>query len=444
MYCPLPAKSAQRLALAFFGAVVVGMLIWLLWPRPPAPPLVHAAYIWQREWSDGISDAMQRNRPFIAEWAVLGAEIEFRPNAAPRIARVRPDYVRLRESGRPVSLVIRVAPWAGPFDVDRSEAQLLLRLGRDLLREAQNQDLQPVALQLDFDAATRQLDGYRSWLAALRSAIAPIPLMLTALPTWLDSPAFARLIQSADGYVLQVHSWEAPGTPGQPFTLCDPERAKRAIRQAARLDRPFWVALPTYGYQAWFDGKNRLLGLSAEGPTLTAAAGARVREVRADPVAMAGLVGWLQRHRFAALRGVIWYRLPLSEDRLSWHERTWRAVMVGKAPVVHTELRLKHSDDGLIEVAAQAVGDGDSLLDAPIVLRWREARLLAADGLAGFTVKRVAPEAARLQPPSGESLRLTPDQHLVLGWLRFDRSPEISAVVESKLPDGHYSVSTIY
>lgn len=436
MHCSLSAKSAYRLALALVGAAVAGMLVWLSWPRPPATPLVHAAYIWQREWSDGIGDAMRRNQSFVAEWAVLGAEIEFRPNAVPRIARMTPDYARLRESGRPVSLVIRVAPWAGLFDADRSEAQLLLQLARDLLREAQAQGLQAAALQLDFDAATRQLDGYRSWLTALRSAIAPTPLVLTALPTWLDSPAFARLIRAADGYVLQVHSWEAPRTPEQPFTLCDPERAKRAIRQAARLDRPFWVALPTYGYRAWFDGQNHLLGLSAEGPTLTAAGSARVREVRADPVAMAGLVGWLQNYRPAMLRGVIWYRLPLPEDRLSWHERTWRAVMAGRVPVAHTELRLKRSDEGLIEVVAQATGDADSLLDTPIVLQWREAQLFAADGLAGFTVQRIAPEAVQLQPPPRESSRLAPDRQLILGWLRFDRSPEIAASVESESLDG--------
>ena len=67
----------------------------------------------------------------------------------------------------------------------------------------------------------------------------PTPLVLTALPTWLDSPAFARLIRAADGYVLQVHSWEAPRTPEQPFTLCDPERAKRI--HDSHLARARWM-----------------------------------------------------------------------------------------------------------------------------------------------------------------------------------------------------------
>ncbi len=320
------------------------------------------------------------------------------------------DYASLRKSGRPVSLVIRIAPWAGSFDPSQPPTRFLIQLARTLIHDARKQGIEPAALQLDFDAATRQLDDYRRWLDALRPAITPTPLTITTLPTWLNSPAFARLIQSVDSYVLQVHSWEAPRHPDQPFTLCDPDQAKRAIQRAARLGRPFHVALPTYGYRAWFDGQNRLLGLSAEGPTLTAAPDAQVREVRADPVEMAELVRWLRFHRPEGLRGILWYRLPLPEDRLSWHERTWQAVMQGQTPQVRTAWVLKKSADGLIEVAFAATGDADSLLTTPLTLRWRQARLIAADGLAGFTAQRLAPDALRFQPPRQEPLRLAPGQ----------------------------------
>jgi hypothetical protein len=426
-------KNIAKIHLVLLAAIA-SVLTWTLWSRPPPAPLPHAAYIWQREWTGGVREAIRRNQPFVAEWVVLVAEVEFRPNAAPQVARVAPDLASLRESGRPVSLAIRVAPWAGPFDRDRPETQFLLHLARDLLDDARRQGIDPVALHFDFDAATRQLDGYRQWIEALRPAIAPARLVLTALPTWLDSPAFARLIQTADGYVLQVHSWEAPRAPGKPVTLCDPEQARRAIDKAGRLDRPFQVALPTYGYRAWFDSQNRLIGLSAEGPELMATTTVQAREVRADPAAMAGLVSELQRRRPEALRGIIWYRLPLSEDRLSWNERTWQTVMRGKTPVAKTELVLEPASDGLVEVAVRAAGDADSRLADPIILRWRRSRLLAADGLAGFTVERAAPEIARLQPPRGEPPRLAPGQRVTLGWLRFNQPPEISAHVEPSPP----------
>lgn len=415
-------------------AALILALVWTAWNRPLPSPLLHGAYIWQREWTDGLREAIRRNQAFVAEWAVLAAEVEFRPDAAPRVARVAPDYARLRESGRPIGFAIRVAPWSGPLDRDHRETEFLAQLARDILHDARQHGIEPSQLQLDFDAATRQLDGYRRWLDALGDAIAPTPLVFTALPTWLDSPAFARLIQSATGYILQVHSWEAPRTPDQSFTLCDPEQAKRAIRKAAQLDRPFWVALPTYGYRAWFDAQNRLLGLSAEGPDLTASSDAKMREVRADPVAMAGLARWLRIHRPERLRGIIWYRLPLPEDRLSWNERTWQTVMRGRAPAAKTEWDLKKSADGLIEVGIRATGDADSVFDNPIALDWRQARLLAADGLAGFMPERTAPASVRLQPPREPPPRLPPGQRLAIGWLRFDHPPEISVHVETAPP----------
>ncbi len=428
------AQNSTRPILVTALVAVLLVCVWIAWNLPLLPPLPHAAYIWQREWTDGLREAIRRNQPFVAEWVVLAAEVEFRPDAAPRVARVAPDYASLRESQQPIGFAIRVAPWSGPFERHRPEAEFLVRLARDILDDARQHGIEPSQLQLDFDAATRQLDDYRRWLDALREAIVPMPLVFTALPTWLDSPAFARLVQSADGYVLQVHSWEAPRAPDQPFTLCDPERAKRAINKAARLDRPFWVALPTYGYRAWFDAQNRLLGLSAEGPALTASGKAKVREVRADPVAMAGLARWLGIHRPERLRGVVWYRLPLPEDRLSWNERTWQAVMRGQTPAAKTEWSLTKSADGLVEVGIRATGDADSVFDNPITLDWRQARLLAADGLAGFALERVAPGSARLQPPREPPSRLAPGQHLAIGWLRFNRPPEISVHVETAPP----------
>jgi hypothetical protein len=160
------------------------------------------------------------------------------------------------------------------------------------------------------------------------------------------------------------------------------------------------------------------------------AADAQVREVRADPVAMADLVQWLGNRRFAALRGVIWYRLPLVEDRLSWNERTWQSVIQGRTPTANTELTLEKSAAGLVEIAVQANGDADSVLDNPVKLGWRRARLIAADGLAGFTAVRAAPDTLRLQPPP-QPLRLTPGQRVLIAWLRFDQPPEIMAHVDS-------------
>ena len=80
----------------------------------------------------------------------------------------------------------------------------------------------------------------RRRVALLRKQSAPTPVVLTALPSWLDRPAAAALLEAADGYVLQVHSLVRPASPEAMAPLCDPEAAARENSTPAA--RPgFWV-----------------------------------------------------------------------------------------------------------------------------------------------------------------------------------------------------------
>lgn len=391
------------------------------------PPLSQRAYIWQRTWTPGLREVMEQAKDSLEAWVVLAAEVEPRASSAPRVARAGLDWAALRASGRPVGLALRVGPFGGPFSREHPLTRQLVELARQVLAEARKQGIEPLELQLDFDAATAKLDGYRIWLEALRQAIAPTPVIFTALPTWLDSPSFTSLVAAADGYVLQVHSLERPRDMDAPFDLCPPQAAKAAIAKAARRGRPFWVALPTYGYRAWFDHQGQFVTLAAEGPELHAGAGQSSREIRADPRTLAALVRDLGANHAESLRGLIWYRLPQSDDRLNWSWPTLRGVLQGREPLSRTELLLERPQTGLIEVVLEATGEADSRLNHELVLHWSGAQLLAADGLEGFRSERLAPDRLSLQPPTDPPRRLAPGQRLRVGWLRFDQPPEITA-----------------
>lgn len=395
------------------------------------PPLSQRAYIWQRAWTPGLREVMEQAKDSLEAWVVLAVEVEPRASSAPRVAQAGLDYAALRASGRPVGLALRVGPFGGPFSPEHPLTRQLLKLARQQLTEARKQGIEPVELQIDFDAATAKLDGYRIWLEALRTAIAPTPLVFTALPSWLDSPAFDRLVAAADGYVLQVHSLERPRDINTPFDLCPPQAAKAAIAKAARRGKPFWVALPTYGYRAWFDHQGHFVTLAAEGPELHAGAGQSAQEIRADPRTLAALVQDLGVNHAESLRGLIWYRLPQPDDRLNWSWPTLRAVLQGREPLSRNELLLERPQTGLIEVVLEASGEADSRLNHELVLHWSGAQLLAADGLEGFHSERLAPDRLSLQPPTAPPRRLAPGQRLRVGWLRFDHPPEIS-VYEAK------------
>src|SRR4029079_10364977 len=119
--------------------------------------------------------------------------------------------------------------------------------------------------QIDYDCPQKKLDGYLRWLTKVREGLrgTGIPLPITTLPSWLDEPLFANLADATDAYVLQVHSFDLT-TLGKSPTVCDPVSARRWVERAARLGKPFFVALPTYRCIAGYAADGRCLGMVAD------------------------------------------------------------------------------------------------------------------------------------------------------------------------------------
>jgi hypothetical protein len=418
-------SAARPLVLALLGAA------FACTPRAHAP-LRQEAYVWQRDWSPEVRAAVaDRTVPLgLAGLNVLAAQVDPVAGTAAgaasplRILRVAYDAASLRRSGLPIGLSVRIGTFAGRFGERPEAVASLSRLLRDLLAAAGGSGLAPVEIQLDYDCPESKLDDYRELLLALRPAVAPVPLTLTALPAWLDHRRdFARLVAAADGYVLQVHSLAPPPSPSADFVLCRPEDARRWVEAAARFGRPFRVALPTYGYVAAFDAKGRLLGLAAEGAPMLAEQGATLRGVRSDPAAMAALVRGWRRDRPAAFTGVLWYRLPVAGDRLNWSPTTLRAVMNGRAPRTDLRAAIRTPEAGLVEVDLVNAGEAEAPEPAAVRLRWHGAPPLAADALAGYRLHlppRSDPNGALLEAAEGSRARtLRAGERRTIAWLRF-------------------------
>jgi len=252
----------------------------------------------------------------------------------------------------------------------------------------------------------------------LRAAVAPVPLVITALPSWLAHRAFRRLAHAADGFVLQVHSVAAP-RPGEPFLICDPVAARRAVERAARIKRPFRVALPTYGYLAGFDPSGRLLGLQAEGPGRDWPPGTLARRIESDPAAMSALVAAWRADRPAALRGVIWYRLPVDRDQHNWKWPTLLAILRGERPAPRLTARATPNGDGLWQVTLVNGGNADAHTHVEVALRFRAGALIAADALGGFDLIEQGAGRAVLRARERHVFeRVGPGERRTLGWLR--------------------------
>jgi len=285
-------------------------------------------------------------------------------------------------------------------------------------------------IQIDHDSPESRLDRYRGWVEAIRRAVAPVPVTITALPSWLRAPEFRRLAEAVDGYVLQVHSLDPPGQPDKPAVLCAADAAMRAVDEAGALGIPFRVALPTFGYRAAIAPGEKLVGVTAEGPETRWPAGVRVVDVRADAGELADLVAGWSADRPAALQGLIWYRLPVEGDRRNWAWPTLDAVMAGRRPKSSVRVEARRPEAALVELVVVNDGEADAPFPKAISLTWAGGRRLAADGLAGYDWVDLGAQEGRLSLRVGSaSPALPPGRTQMVGWLRLEEDAEVEASV---------------
>lgn len=385
-----------------------------------ADPLPHDVYVWQRAWSEPVRSAVSGSGTNFNRIVALAAEVTWK-NQQPQTTLVVLDAPALRASGRPLGLALRIGPSAGPFRSNDAVVMTLSALAQTLLATAASNGLTIAELQLDFDCAESKLAGYQVWVETIRRRIAPTPLIITALPSWLRQPAFARLARACDGFVLQVHSLERPQSFHAPFTLCDPVAAVRAVELAGKVGQPFRVALPTYGYFVAFDAQDKFVGLAADGPSIKWPAGTRIREVRSDPVALAKLVmEWSTNHP-AALQGFIWYRLPIENENLNWRFSTLGVVMSRQVPQADLKVESRSPEPELVEVYLRNEGSADFQNDIAIRVR-AFARVVASDAVGGFDLEKLAGDFSRLH---ASQFLLRAGETRQIGWLRFNRKAEV-------------------
>jgi len=418
--------SGLLLALAVVAALVGRA------PNVPraSGPLPQSAYVWQMAWGEGVSESVRTRGPEFSGIVVLAAEVNWR-SVHPSIRRVKPDWTALAATPGAVGLAIRIERFAGPFSTKGDQVDALRRLARSLVREAEANDVVVTELQLDFDCAEAKLPGYQLWVEAVREEIRPTPVGITALPSWLDQRACPELFATADSVTLQVHSLERPVDESSPVRICNPAAAREAIERAGRLGVPFRVALPTYGYLLAFDEQGAFAGASAEGPQPNWPKTHRLRELKTNPTAMAALVDGWTRNRPEALRGVIWYRLPVANDRMNWAWSTLAAVMSGSRPEPRLIAQARRTDRGLYDLSLVNHGSGDIANAWTVNVTWDNARLQSCDGLSNSTITDSGDRFLTLHS-HGLTRGLTPGKTVPIGWLRLDSDNELQLKIETQ------------
>ncbi len=418
---PVLVRLTLSLALAFGGISACRRA-----GESTAGAMSQRAYLWQREWTPPVADALKEIDLRMDGVVVLGGEIVWRAGK-PEERRTAIDWEALRRSGRSRAVALRVAPFPGPFAANDANADFIAATAQSLIEGAKRGGVKLDELQIDFDCAQRNLAGYGLWLGRLRSVVQPpTSLVMTALPAWLEEREFRSLVSRVDGYVLQVHSVPTKRESGR-TELFDPELARAWVAKAAKLGRPFSVALPTYRCVAGYDEQGKLLGVYMDSVSPKWPAGTTTLEFAADADAIADVVqAWLEK-RPAELREVIWYRAPVASDVRNWRWPTLAAVMAGRRP--RHELQVTQTDSNPVDIALVNAGEAEESLDSVITATWRGGGLETADALEGWGVVTEA-EGARFIPTLPPVMRLAPGARRSIGWLRFAQPTTVNLRVE--------------
>jgi len=379
-----------------FSILIAATLLLAACERQEAPALDQQLYIWQRQWTPAHDAALRESRESFSTLRVLA--LQAFPNDGWHRAQI--DAPLLKRDGRPLIAVVRLDGQLKALDQQQVSAQIL-----QMLADWQAQGLTVSGVEIDHDAGNARLPAYSEFLVRLRGALpANLPLSITALPAWLDSSQLPALLASVDSSVLQVHAVSDPRRG-----LFDPGQARRWAKAWGRVsDKPFYLALPAYGVALLPDAD----GVPVVESEVPLERGGQRRELLADPQQLSRLATDMREDRPEHLAGLIWFRLPLANDRRAWSLSTLRAVARGDT--LSSRLGLTFSDhDGLQDIALRNVGNLDSAWPTRITVKASACE--GADGLAGYALQQSADLLTFTRLRDG---RLPAGGQRAIGWAR--------------------------
>ncbi len=377
-----------------FVAASIGFLSVLACSQAPAP--THEAYIWQRHWTPAVIAALSTQQSVFTGWRVLGLQV-----IGSQKIGVGPDLPALANSAKPVRLVVRIEGARGPLAVPALWAEL-----EPLLARWRAGGVDVAGIEIDHDCATAALDDYASWLRELRDAMPrDLKLSVTALPSWLESPALDQVLGAVDDSVLQVHAVQRPD-----HALFDAASARAwTLAYAARTSHPFAVALPAYSVRVDTDATGRVRAVDAEADIERS--GPSGRELHADPREVAAYLREMIDEAPRRLAGFVWFRLPVQGDRRGWSKTTLAALIKDDALAADFVTEWLVQKGGATDIWVRNAGNlGDV---PPVLLLPVHCRI--ADALAGYRLE-LAVSGLQLRPDF--DIRVQPGERVRAGWMR--------------------------
>jgi hypothetical protein len=367
----------------------------------PSRAFAHEMYVWQRVWTPEVVAAVRGFGSFSAGWRVLAAQTNGRGDWSV----FAPDTATLGATAKTLTAVVRIDGSRDVADADE--------LTERIAHWYRTHNSGWARIEIDYDCPTSRLREYALLLRRLRRALPDdVALSITALPAWIESPDLRGLLAEVDESVLQVHSVLDPKLG----LLSAPAATRWFERYSGLTPKPFWVALPNYGSRLSWDGDGRLVAVVSEGEEW--ANGAEDRELEADPSAVRRVLDSMQAERPRALRGVVWFRMPVRGNRRIWSAAMLEAVINGEPLERKLDWSIERDSAGAFRLVLANSGTED--VSMPRTIRLRHP-CRAADGLSGYLIEHDG-ESVVLQRTTTRMLRS--GDSVAVGWMRCEPAAE--------------------
>lgn len=378
----------------------------------PAAPLETHFYVWQRAWKPELQQALRRAAGAAAGFSLYAGDLQCGEGHT-TFSPVDVPWPVLAETHTPVTLVFRARACLDVGNANTPAAIAEAMAGT--AGQARAAGVTVAGCQLDYDCPTSKLGSYAELMAGLRKRLKGEILSITTLPTWLPDAHFRDLVRHTGYYVLQVHSFDTPKHIDAPLSICPVDRVPGYLKRAAEFRVPFYLALPTYGYEVVFDARGNFTGLQAEGNARALTPDEQSRELMSNPTELAGLVRQLRAKHPRALRGLIWFRLPVPSDQHNWTWDMLCQVMNGQAPEARCPAKIRTPEPGLYELWVRNDGGAPAGAHLEIELDAALGQCLGSDLLNHFEeVSRTGASLVLRGPAPG------PGKDVLAAWLRLD------------------------
>jgi len=371
-------------------------------------------YIWQRDWRPELSASVERIAQTGNGFKVLTGDLRAE-NERIGFSKAPVTWEYLVHKGK-VTVDVRMRTGLARFFAREDTSAIAAYLARNVdavIEEAKAAGVDIAGVELDYDCPSGKIKDFARFIRTIRPHLKGRPLSVTALPSWLDSPDCQDLFNAADQYVLQLHSFEPPKNGDSRHYIFPDDKALGYFKRAVSFRRPFYVSLPTYGYEVAYGKDDEFVGLRAESGVQYYGEGIKRSMVFSDPAAIVKFLDAVSRVPSEHFAGVCWFRLPVASDRFNWDMAAFERVMKRETPQGHLRVETARKPGGPQELFLVNDGELNFSDDVNFDIIWKGDRPLY-DVLSGFD---------HTDLPGGNGVRVTGraprvGHRKMIGWFR--------------------------